>query len=164
MGESSADLLRSWSDGPLNDPSSTSWTESRPPIAPTTCHRKNGSPCSRHRQLRGARIPSRPERDLDPHEAGPRRHDDGAQEPIRSWSRTGRRPFTAAGNSNGDIEMLTFAHKEGRPSLRLLVHHDDAQREFAYDAGAEKALATAAAGGWTVVSIRDDRITVFPGA
>ena len=43
----------------------------------------------------------------------------------------------------------------------LLVHHDDAKREFAYDGGAEQALAAAKAGGWTVASIADDFATVF---
>jgi phosphoserine phosphatase len=90
--------------------------------------------------------------------------DDGDQKPIRIWSRTGRRPLIAGGNSNGDIAMLQFAQKQGRPSLGLLVHHDDAEREFAYDAGAEKALVQAATDGWTVVSMRDDWTTVFPDA
>jgi hypothetical protein len=88
--------------------------------------------------------------------------DDGAEKPIRIWSRTGRRPLIAGGNSNGDIEMLSFARKEGRPSLGLLIHHDDAAREFAYDAGAERALARAATDGWTVVSMRTDWTTIFP--
>ena len=43
----------------------------------------------------------------------------------------------------------------------LLVHHDDATREFAYDAGAEIALTTAAQKAWTVVSMADDWATVF---
>ena len=43
----------------------------------------------------------------------------------------------------------------------LLVHHDDAERESAYDQGAEQALAAAAAGGWTVVSVKEDFRTVF---
>ncbi len=43
----------------------------------------------------------------------------------------------------------------------LLVHHDDAEREFAYDEGAEKALAAAKANGWTVVSMKEDFRTVF---
>ena len=45
----------------------------------------------------------------------------------------------------------------------LLIHHDDADREFAYDTGAEKALTEAARRGWTVVSMRDDFATVFDG-
>ena len=46
----------------------------------------------------------------------------------------------AAGNSNGDIEMLDFTQHADKPSLRLLVLHDDADREFDYTSGAEQAL------------------------
>jgi phosphoserine phosphatase len=88
--------------------------------------------------------------------------DDGPEKPIRIWARTGRRPLIAGGNSNGDIAMLRFAQRAARPSLGLLIHHDDAEREFAYDAGAEKALAQAVTDGWTVVSMRDDWTTIFP--
>ena len=88
--------------------------------------------------------------------------DDGPQKPIRIWSRTGRRPLLAAGNSNGDIPMLDFTRHADKPFLRLLVLHDDAEREFAYTAGAEQALERAAAQRWTVVSVKDDWATVFP--
>lgn len=84
--------------------------------------------------------------------------DDGPEKPVRIWSRVGRRPTLAAGNSNGDIEMLEFTR-----GLRLLVLHDDADREFAYTAGAEKSLEQAEADGWTVVSMRNDWTTVFGG-
>jgi phosphoserine phosphatase len=87
--------------------------------------------------------------------------DDGPEKPIRIWSRTGRRPLLAAGNANGDIPMLHFAQHADKPSLRLLVLHDDADREFAYTTGAEKALEQADRDGWTVISIRDDWVTVF---
>jgi len=87
--------------------------------------------------------------------------DDGPVKPIRIWSRTGRRPILAAGNSNGDIEMLRFAGGPDRPSLRLLVLHDDAEREFDYVTGAEKSLEAAKAEGWTVVSMKNDWSTVF---
>jgi hypothetical protein len=87
--------------------------------------------------------------------------DDGPQKPIQIWTRTGRRPLLAGGNSNGDLPMLDFAQRPDRPSLRLLVLHDDAQREFAYTSGAEKALAEAKKAGWTVVSMKDDFRTVF---
>jgi hypothetical protein len=87
--------------------------------------------------------------------------DDGPIKPIRIWSRTGRRPIVAGGNSNGDIPMLQYAGGKDRPALRLLVLHDDADREFDYTAGAEKSLETAAARGWTVVSIKNDWKTVF---
>jgi hypothetical protein len=87
--------------------------------------------------------------------------DDGPEKPIRIWSRTGRRPLFAAGNSNGDIPMFHFTHHEDKPSLRLLVLHDDGEREFDYTAGADEALALAEADGWTVVSMRYDWTTVF---
>ena len=80
--------------------------------------------------------------------------DDGPQKPIRIWSSTGRRPLLAAGNSNGDIQMLQYT-QAAAPSLCLLVLHDDADREFDYVAGAEKALEGAAAKGWAVVSVGD---------
>ncbi len=87
--------------------------------------------------------------------------DDGPEKPVRIWSRLGRRPVIAGGNSNGDIAMMRFANIAERKSLRLLVHHDDAEREFAYDDGAEDALARAAERGWTVVSMKDDWSTIF---
>jgi phosphoserine phosphatase len=87
--------------------------------------------------------------------------DDGAAKPARIWSRIGRRPILAAGNSNGDIPMLQFANKPPRPALRLLVLHDDAAREFDYVSGAEKSLALAKQYGWMVVSMKNDWKTVF---
>jgi hypothetical protein len=77
--------------------------------------------------------------------------DDGPMKPIRLWSRIGRRPIFAAGNSNGDIEMLQFTAASSGPSLQLLVLHDDADREFDYVTGAEKALEHARTDDWTVV-------------
>jgi hypothetical protein len=87
--------------------------------------------------------------------------DDGPTKPVRIWSRIGRRPILACGNSNGDIQMLRFARAAERPALRLLVLHDDADREFDYTAGAEKALERADVAGWTVVSIKNDWAKVF---
>ena len=69
----------------------------------------------------------------------------------------------AGGNSNGDIPMLRFTRTGPQSALRLLVLHDDAEREFAYTAGAEDALDRAKADGWTVVSVKDDWGTVFAG-
>ena len=74
----------------------------------------------------------------------------------------GRRPLVAGGNSNGDIPMLRFARHAGRDALRLLVLHDDPDREFDYVAGAEDALERARSRSWTVVSIKADWATVFP--
>jgi phosphoserine phosphatase len=87
--------------------------------------------------------------------------DDGPEKPVHIWNRAGRRPVLAGGNSNGDIEMLDFTQHPDKPSLRLLVLHDDAEREFDYVSGAERALEHAATEGWTVVSMRDDWATVF---
>ncbi len=87
--------------------------------------------------------------------------DDGPVKPVRIWGRTGRRPILAAGNSNGDIQMLEYANLGTGPSLSILVLHDDAEREFDYTAGAEKALQRAAASGWAVASIKNDWATVF---
>jgi phosphoserine phosphatase len=87
--------------------------------------------------------------------------DDGPAKPVRIWSRIGRRPVVAVGNSNGDIQMLRFARTASRPALRILVNHDDAEREFDYQAGAEAALSRAAEHDWTVVSMKHDWRVVF---
>jgi phosphoglycolate phosphatase-like HAD superfamily hydrolase len=100
----------------------------------------------------GGRIVRKPELDV---------LDDGPAKPVRIWSRVGRRPILAAGNTNGDLPMLRFAEQPGRPSLRLLVLHDDPEREFDYTAGAEQALEQARTNGWTVVSVKDHWTTVF---
>ncbi len=87
--------------------------------------------------------------------------DDGPEKPVRIWSRIGRRPVVAGGNSNGDVPMMRFARAPGRPALRLLVLHDDAEREFDYTAGAEDALTRAAERDWTVISMENDWSRVF---
>jgi phosphoserine phosphatase len=95
--------------------------------------------------------------------AEPDYFDDGPVKPVRIWSRIGRRPILAAGNSNGDVPMLRYAGGPSRPALRLLVVHDDEDREFDYTEGAEQALEYAAQHGWAVASIKRDWATVFPG-
>ena len=88
--------------------------------------------------------------------------DDGPGKPIQIWNIIGRRPIIAAGNSNGDLQMLSFAGGKSLPALRLLVVHDDADREFEYEAGAEVILNAADAHGWTTISIKNDWRKVFP--
>jgi len=88
--------------------------------------------------------------------------DDGPGKPIQIWNIIGRRPILAAGNSNGDQQMLNFAGGSSLPALRLLVVHDDAQREFDYDAGAEKVLEAVKTNRWTSISIKKDWSKVFP--
>ncbi|MBB2910639.1 hypothetical protein FHS43_001902 [Streptosporangium becharense] len=80
----------------------------------------------------------------------------------------GRRPILAAGNSGGDREMLEWATAADRPSLALLVDHDDAGREYSYAGKAQTLSETepvteiASRLGWCVVSMADDWETVFP--
>ncbi|MFC9553079.1 HAD family hydrolase [Rhodococcus sp. NPDC056960] len=90
--------------------------------------------------------------------------DDGPEKPVRIWSRIGRRPILSAGNSNGDLPMLAFSGLPDRASLRMLILHDDADREFDYVAGAEQALDQAREKDWTVVSMKDDWTSVFAPA
>jgi phosphoglycolate phosphatase-like HAD superfamily hydrolase len=88
--------------------------------------------------------------------------DDGPEKPVRIWTRVGRRPLLAAGNSNGDVEMLRYV--QGHPrSLSLLVHHDDdaGRGDAPYDKGAERALAAVSEHGFVRVSVKDDWSTVF---
>jgi hypothetical protein len=59
--------------------------------------------------------------------------------------------------------MLRFCAQPLRPSLALVVEHDDDARDLAYQSGAEDALALARASGWTIASVRQDWQTVFPG-
>jgi phosphoserine phosphatase len=87
--------------------------------------------------------------------------DDGPIKPVRIWSRIGRRPIFAAGNSNGDIPMLHFAAHPSRPSLSILLNHDDGDREVAYTGGAEESLEQAKVHRWTVVSLKNDWKTMF---
>jgi phosphoglycolate phosphatase-like HAD superfamily hydrolase len=89
--------------------------------------------------------------------------DDGPGKPVQIWNVIGRRPVLAAGNSNGDLEMLAFTGGPALPALRLLVVHDDPDREFDYTAGAERAIEAAQTQGWTTVSIQRDWKQVFPG-
>ena len=90
--------------------------------------------------------------------------DDGPTKPVRIWSRVGYRPLVTGGNSNGDIPMMRFARTGGREALRLLVLHDDADRDFAYTTGAEDALDWAKTRDWTVVSMKEDWSAVFASA
>lgn len=86
---------------------------------------------------------------------------DGPVKAVRIWGRIGRRPIFAAGNSNGDIQMLEYTDSGPGPSLSMLVRHDDSDREFDYTAGAEKALDLATTRNWAVASMRDEWTMVF---
>jgi phosphoserine phosphatase len=88
---------------------------------------------------------------------------DGPDKAVQIWNVTGRRPILAAGNSNGDLPMLSFAGGPVLPALRLLVVHDDGAREFEYRAGAEQAIDAVQAQGWTAVSMQRDWRQIFAG-
>jgi phosphoserine phosphatase len=81
--------------------------------------------------------------------------DEGPGKPVHIWTRTGHKPLLVGGNADGDAAMLETAR------FALLINHDDGEREFAYTAGAEHALAEAVDRGWTVVSMKHDFETVF---
>jgi len=82
--------------------------------------------------------------------------------PLNIQRIIGRRPVFAAGNSDGDLAMLQFADHGTGPSFKLLVRHDDANREYAYDKGAEKAHAMAKEKNWHVVSMEKDFKRIYP--
>jgi hypothetical protein len=87
--------------------------------------------------------------------------------PIGIQKFIGRRPIAAFGNSDGDLQMLQWTAAGSGARLALLVHHTDAEREWAYDRQShigrlDKALDEAKAKGWTVVSIKHDWQTIFP--
>ena len=95
--------------------------------------------------------------------------DDKAGKPIGINQHIGRRPLAAFGNSDGDLEMLQYTTLSGGPRLGLIVHHTDAEREYAYDREShfgklDKALDAAALNKWTVVNMKNDWKRVFPGA
>jgi len=87
--------------------------------------------------------------------------DDGPGKPVNIELHIGRKPILAAGNSDGDLHMLWLAQKSSQHSLSLLLRHDDAKREYAYDEGSEKTLQMAEERGWIVISMKDDWKTVF---
>ena len=95
--------------------------------------------------------------------------DDKEGKPVGMQSRIGRRPIAAFGNSDGDLQMLQWTTAGDGPSFALFVHHDDAEREFAYDRTDklqkfDKGWDEAVAKGWTVVSMKNDWKTIYPSA
>jgi hypothetical protein len=92
--------------------------------------------------------------------------DDREAKPQNIGLHIGRRPILAFGNSDGDLAMLRYTLSGSGPRLGLLLHHDDAEREFAYDRDFKlsplvEALDQADAYGLTVVSMKRDWSTVF---
>ncbi|MFO0949508.1 MAG: HAD family hydrolase [Planctomycetota bacterium] len=98
--------------------------------------------------------------------------DDKAGKPVGIISHIGRRPLFAAGNSDGDLQMLQYTtipqnSDDSKPRFGLIVHHTDARREWAYDRDSaigrlDEALDQAPNRHWLVVDMKNDWKTVFP--
>jgi len=92
--------------------------------------------------------------------------DDGPGKPVGICRQIGRRPIAAFGNSDGDLQMLQVTADGPGQRLALIVHHDDAEREFAYDRAShigklDKAWDEAKARNWVVVSMKSDWKRIF---
>jgi hypothetical protein len=93
--------------------------------------------------------------------------DDKAGKPVGINQHIGRRPVMAFGNSDGDFEMLEWTTAGAGPRLGLLVHHTDAQREWAYDRHSHigrlaRGIDEGPRRGWTIVNMKDDWKVIFP--
>ncbi len=93
--------------------------------------------------------------------------DDKSGKPIGINEHIGRRPIAAFGNSDGDLEMLQWTTLASGARFGLIVHHTDAEREYAYDRQShfgklDVALDAAAANRWTVVDMKKDWKRIFP--
>ena len=94
--------------------------------------------------------------------------DDKAGKPVGINEQIGRRPIAAFGNSDGDLQMLQWTTMSGGGArLGLIVHHTDAEREYAYDRDShvgklDQALDAAAVNKWTVADMKKDWKRVFP--
>jgi hypothetical protein len=92
--------------------------------------------------------------------------DDKAGKPAAIHRHIGRRPVFAFGNADGDLQMLQWTAGGGGPRFVGLVHHTDAEREWAYDRDSctgrlDTALDEAEAKGWAVVDMKRDWTRVF---
>jgi len=92
--------------------------------------------------------------------------DDGPGKPVGINEHIGGRPIAAFGNSDGDLEMLQWTTMANGRRFGLIVHHTDAEREYAYDRDThfgrlDKALDAAASNKWTVVDMKKDWKRIF---
>lgn len=93
--------------------------------------------------------------------------DDKGGKPVGIHQHIGRRPIFAAGNSDGDFQMLEWTTAGPGARFALLVHHDDADREWAYDREShigklDKGLTEGPKRGWTIVSMKNDWKIIYP--
>ena len=97
--------------------------------------------------------------------------DDKEGKPIGIYQHIGRRPIFAAGNSDGDLQMLQYTtiardRSDSTPRFGMIVHHTDAEREWAYDRDSHigqlnKALDEADKRGWEIVDMKNDWSRIF---
>jgi len=93
--------------------------------------------------------------------------DDKAGKPVAINLHIGRRPIAAFGNSDGDLQMLQWTTAGEGPRLGVIVHHTDAEREWAYDRKShvgklDQALDEAPERGWVVVDMKSDWEVIYP--
>lgn len=93
--------------------------------------------------------------------------DDKAGKPVGIHRYIGRRPILAVGNSDGDFEMLEWTSAGEGPSLAMIVHHDDAEREWAYDRESHigrlvRGLDEGPQRGWKIISMKNDWNLIYP--
>jgi phosphoglycolate phosphatase-like HAD superfamily hydrolase len=95
--------------------------------------------------------------------------DDKAGKPVGIHKFIGRRPILAFGNSDGDFQMLEWVTTGEGPRLGVLIHHTDAEREWAYDRDShvgrlDRGLAEASERGWLVVDMKADWLEIYPSS
>ncbi|AUS04364.1 HAD family hydrolase [Pseudotamlana carrageenivorans] len=93
--------------------------------------------------------------------------DDKAGKPVGINKFIGKKPVFAAGNSDGDLQMLQYSASSNYKSFQLYVHHTDADREWAYDREShigtfDKGLDYAQENGWTIIDMKNDWKVIYP--
>lgn len=93
--------------------------------------------------------------------------DDKEGKPVGILTHIGKRPIAAFGNSDGDYQMLQYTTAGAGKRLGMIVHHDDAEREYAYDRDThigqlDQAMDDAPKEGWHIISMKDDWNRIFP--
>jgi len=93
--------------------------------------------------------------------------DDGPGKPVGIYQHIGKKPVFAAGNSDGDYQMLQWTSTNTAPHMEIIVHHTDSTREWKYDRGSpigklEKGIDDAPKYGWVLVDMKQDWKRIYP--
>jgi hypothetical protein len=94
-------------------------------------------------------------------------NDDGPGKPVGIYEHIGKKPVFAAGNSDGDYQMLQWTASNTLPHMEIIIHHTDSVREWAYDHPSaigqlDKGLTDAPKFGWTIVDMKNDWKEIYP--